>query len=228
LCFFSNSTWFCIATKIKMKVNEIFKSIQGETTFQGTPSLFIRTTGCNFRCNWCDTRYAYDDGTDYTVDEILKIVEKYQYKYVVITGGEPLTQKEVPLLVERLIRDGYTVLVETNGSLDISTLHPDSFKIVDIKCPGSGMSEKMCWQNIDYLTAQDEIKFIIADREDYLWAKSIIESYKLPDRCAVLLSPVFNKLDPKALAGWILADNLSVRLQLQIHKYIWGTDVRGV
>ena len=214
--------------EFKMKVNEIFKSIQGETTFQGAPSLFIRTTGCNLRCAWCDTRYAYDDGTDYTVEELLKIVENYQCNYVVITGGEPLTQTEVPLLVERLVKNGYTVLVETNGSLDISILHPDSFKIVDIKCPGSGMAEKMHWQNMDHLTAQDEIKFIIADREDYLWAKSIIESYKPPDRCTVLLSPAFNSLDPKALAGWILADNLSVRLQLQIHKYIWGTEVRGV
>lgn len=211
-----------------MKVNEIFRSIQGETTFQGVPSLFIRTTGCNLRCTWCDTKYAYDDGTDYTVEELLKIVEKYQCRYVVITGGEPLIQNEVPLLVERLIRAGYKVLIETNGSPDISILHPDSFKIVDIKCPGSGMSEQMQWQNIDHLTAQDEIKFIIADHEDYLWAKSIIESYKLSSRCTVLLSPVFNRLDPKALAGWILADNLSVRLQLQIHKYIWGTEVRGV
>lgn len=211
-----------------MKINEIFKSIQGETTFQGLPFIFIRTAGCNLRCNWCDTQYAYYDETDYTVEEILKIAEKYHCKYVVITGGEPLTQKETPVLVEQLIKRGYKVLLETSGSMDISGLHPDTFKIVDIKCPGSGMTEKMFWQNIGYLSAHDEVKFVVTDIEDYMWAKSVIKSYKLIDICTILISPAFGRLDPKVLAEWIIHDNLPVRLQLQIHKYIWGPDVRGV
>ncbi len=211
-----------------MKINEIFKSIQGETTFQGVPCLFIRTTGCNLRCKWCDTEYAYYEGTDHTVKEILKIVDKYSCKYVVITGGEPLIQKETPILAEHLIRSGYKVLVETGGNMDISVLHPDISKIVDIKCPSSGMTEKMLWQNLGYLSKQDEVKFVIADYEDYLWGKSIIETYKLTDLCTILISPAFGLLDPKVLAAWIINDNLPVRLQLQMHKYIWGPDVKGV
>lgn len=211
-----------------MKINEIFKSIQGETTFQGVPSLFIRTTGCNLRCKWCDTEYAYYEGADHTVEEILRIVDKYSCEYVVITGGEPLIQKETPILVEHLIRSGYKVLVETGGSMDISVLHPDTFKIVDIKCPSSGMTEKMFWQNIGYLSKRDEVKFVVADYEDYLWGRSIIETYKLSDICTILISPAFGLLDPKVLAAWIMNDNLPVRLQLQLHKYIWGPDVKGV
>jgi len=211
-----------------IKINEIFKSIQGETTFQGIPSLFIRTTGCNLRCKWCDTEYAYFEGKDLTVEEILEIVDKYRCEHVVITGGEPLIQKEVPILVERLIRKGYKVLVETGGSMDISVLHPDTFRIVDIKCPGSGMTEKMFWQNIDFLSKRDEVKFVIADYDDYLWGKSIIERYKLNLICTVLFSPAFGLLDPKDLASWIINDELPVRLQLQMHKYIWGPDVKGV
>lgn len=211
-----------------LKINEIFKSIQGETTFQGVPSLFIRTTGCNLRCKWCDTEYAYHEGTDHTVEEILKIVDKYSCKYVAITGGEPLIHKETPILAEHLIRSGYKVLVETGGSMDISVLHPDILKIVDIKCPSSGMTEKMFWQNLGHLSKQDEVKFVIADYEDYLWGKSIIETYKLSGMCTILLSPAFGLLDPKVLAAWIINDNLPVRLQLQMHKYIWGPDVKGV
>lgn len=211
-----------------MKINEIFKSIQGETTFQGIPSTFIRTTGCNLRCNWCDTKYSYYEGTDYTVDEILKIIEKKYCKYVVITGGEPLNQTDTPILVEQLINDDYKVLVETNGSQDISVLNSETFRIVDIKCPSSGMSDKMLWQNIGYLSSRDEVKFIIANYEDYVWAKSVIEAYKLIDTYKVLISPVFGHLDARKLAEWILNDNLSARLQLQLHKYIWDPDARGV
>ena len=211
-----------------MKINEIFKSIQGETTFQGLLSVFIRTSGCNLRCNWCDTTYAYYDGADYTVDEILKIVEKNQCKYVVITGGEPLQQIDTTILVGQLINNSYTVLVETNGSQDISGLHPEAIRIMDIKCPSSGMSDKMLWGNIDYLSPHDEVKFIIADYEDYVWTKSVIESYKLTSICTVLTSPVFGRLDLRVLSEWIIKDNLPVRLQLQLHKYIWGPNVRGV
>lgn len=211
-----------------MKINEIFKSIQGETTFQGLPSVFIRTTGCNLRCTWCDTKYAYDDGTDYSVEEVLTVVKKYRCKNVVITGGEPMMQEEATLLAKRLISSGYSVLVETNGSIDISGLPPEAVKILDIKCPGSGETDRMLWKNIDFLSSHDEVKFVVADYNDYLWARSVMDSYKIIDRCAVLLSPVFGLLDPKTLAGWIIADNLSARLQLQLHKYIWGPDVRGV
>lgn len=210
-----------------MKINEIFKSIQGETTFQGLPSVFIRTTGCNLRCSWCDTTYAYSEGEDYSVDDLLKIVGKFNCRYVVITGGEPLEQTETPELVKRLINNGYKVLVETNGSKDISILAPETFKIVDLKCPSSHMSEKMLWGNIQNLSPHDEVKFVIADYNDYVWAKSVIESYNLSQICTTLLSPAFGPLKPELMAEWIINDNLPVRMQLQIHKYIWGPDARG-
>lgn len=210
-----------------MKINEIFKSIQGETTFQGLPSVFIRTTGCNLRCSWCDTKYAYSEGGDYSIDELLKIVEKFNCQYAVITGGEPLGQKETPVLVEQLINNGYKVLVETNGSMDISVLNPEAFKIMDIKCPSSNMADKILWENIQHLSYHDEVKFIIADYDDYAWAKSVIESYSLSQICTILLSPAFGSLKPELMADWIINDNLSVRMQLQIHKYIWGPDARG-
>lgn len=210
-----------------MKINEIFKSIQGETTFQGLPSVFIRTTGCNLRCSWCDTKYAYSEGEDYSVDELLKIVEKFNCRYVVITGGEPLEQKETPELIKRLINNGYKVLVETNGSKDISIVDPETFKIVDFKCPSSNMSEKMLWGNVQNLSPHDEVKFVIADYNDYVWAKSVIESYNLSQICTTLLSPAFGSLKPELMAEWIINDNLPVRMQLQIHKYIWGPDARG-
>ena len=191
-----------------MKINEIFKGIQGETSFQGLPSVFIRTTGCNLRCRWCDTTYAYFEGTDYTIAEILKIVEKYACpelnrrtcKYIVITGGEPLMQEETPSLITQLIQNGYKVLVETNGSMDISRLHPEAIKILDIKCPDSGMTENICWQNIEALSPADEVKFVAANYDDYKWAKAIIEYYKLAETCTVIISTVFGRLDPKILA----------------------------
>lgn len=210
-----------------MEINEIFKSIQGETTFQGIPSVFIRTTGCNLRCSWCDTKYAYHDGKDYSLDNLLKIIEKFNCRYVVITGGEPLEQEEVPLLVTKLIKDGYNVLVETNGSKDISTLHPSTFRIVDFKCPGSCMTDRMLLENVKHLSSRDEVKFVIADYNDYVWAKSIIETHTLGQICTILLSPAFSQLKPEQMAEWIINDNLPVRMQLQIHKYIWGHDARG-
>lgn len=211
-----------------MKINEIFKSIQGETSYTGMPFLFIRAAGCNLRCRWCDTTYAYHEGSDYSIDEILTILGKYDCRNVVITGGEPLLQEETPLLAECLVHNGYRVLVETNGSIDISKLHPEVIKILDIKCPGSGMTENIVWNNLKTLSSTDEVKFIVADYDDYVWAKSVIESYKLPVICTVLIAPVFSRLDPKQIAEWITNDNLNVRLQLQLHKYIWGPDVRGV
>ena len=211
-----------------MRINEIFKSIQGETSYAGTPFLFVRTTGCNLRCSWCDTTYAYDEGEDFSIDEIIRTLGKYDCRNVAITGGEPLLQEETPLLAEYLINNGYKVFVETNGSVDISGLHPEIIKILDIKCPGSGMTEHIVWDNLNVLSSIDEIKFIVSDYNDYVWAKSVIASHKLPDICTVLIAPVFNRLDPKQIAEWIINDNLDVRLQLQLHKYIWGPDVRGV
>ncbi len=211
-----------------MKINEIFKGIQGETSYAGIPFLFIRTSGCNLRCRWCDTQYAYDEGDDYSVEEVLKILGKYDCRNVVITGGEPLLQEDTPLLVEYLVNNGYRVLVETNGSVDVSSLHPDAVKVLDIKCPGSGMTENMQWDNLRALSSIDEIKFIVADYNDYVWAKSVIRNYNLSAVCTVLIAPVFNRLEPRQVAEWIINDNLDVRLQLQLHKYIWGPDVRGV
>ncbi|MCC6543350.1 MAG: radical SAM protein [Nitrospirae bacterium] len=211
-----------------MKVCEIFKSIQGETSYAGIQVLFVRTTGCNLRCRWCDTTYAYNEGEDYSIDEIVRILDKYDCRNVVITGGEPLLQEEAPLLAENLVKNGYKVFVETNGSMDVSQLHPDVIKILDIKCPGSGMADNIMWDNLNFISSNDEIKFIVADNNDYVWAKSVIDSCRLTDICNVLISPVFSSLDPKQLAAWIINDNLGVRLQLQLHKYIWGPDVRGV
>ncbi len=211
-----------------MKVNEIFKSIQGETSYAGTPFVFVRTSGCNLRCKWCDTTYAYDKGEEYTVDEIIRILDKYDCRRIVITGGEPLLQKDTFILAECLINNGYTVLVETNGSINVSELHSEVIKILDIKCPGSSMTEHIFWDNLKALSSTDEIKFIVADYNDYVWSRSVIESYRLTDICKVLISPVLNLLDPKQAAEWIINDNLNVRLQLQLHKYIWGPDVRGV
>ena len=211
-----------------MRVYEIFKSIQGETSYAGTPFIFIRTTGCNLRCRWCDTTYAYDEGEDYSIDEIVRILGKYDCRNVVITGGEPLLQEDTPLLAEYLVKNGYNVFVETNGSINVSGLHPDVIKILDIKCPGSGMAENIEWDNLKVLSSRDEVKFIVADYNDYVWAKSVIESYHLTDVSSVLIAPVFSSLEPKQLAEWIINDSLNVRLQLQLHKYIWGPDARGV
>lgn len=215
-------------TNACMKIYEIFKSIQGETSYAGIAFLFIRTSGCNLRCEWCDTTYAYDEGEEYSIDEIIKLAEKYDCRNVLITGGEPLLQGETPLLAESLVKKGYRVLVETNGSIDISGLHPEVIKILDIKCPGSGMTGNILWDNLKSLSPADEVKFIVSDYNDYAWAKAVIESHNLPDICTVLIAPVFSRLDPKKLAEWIINDNLNVRLQLQLHKYIWGADARGV
>ena len=208
-----------------MKVNEIFKSIQGESSFQGLPCVFVRLTGCNLRCSWCDTTYAYEEGEEMSVDEIIKKVEGYHTPLVEITGGEPLLQEEVYPLTKRLLDLGYKVLIETNGSLDIGRLDKRVIKILDIKCPGSGESDKMRWENLDRLSPKDEVKFVLSNREDYQWAKGVIERYGLADRVTILLSVVYGRLDPKDLAQWILEDNLNVRLQLQLQKYIWGASV---
>ncbi len=206
-----------------MKVNEIFKSIQGESTFQGLPCAFIRLTGCNLRCSYCDTKYAYEKGNEMKVDEIVQEVNKYDCKLIEITGGEPLLQPEVYDLSHKLLSLGYKILIDTNGSLPINRIDSQIIRIIDIKCPGSGMSDKVCWANLDNIRPKDEIKFVLSDKKDYEWAKNIIKSYKLVGaycNTPLLFTPVWNKIKPKQLAEWILKDNLKVKLQVQLHKYI--------
>ena len=211
-----------------MKINETFVSIQGESTNVGRPCLFIRTTGCNLRCTYCDTEYAFYGGRDMSVEELLEIVKKSGVKLVEITGGEPLLQEELPELVDTLLELKYEVLVETSGSINIDKVDPRAVRVMDLKCPSSGMESKNDYSNIQRLTNKDEVKFVIGDREDYDWTLEIIQQYDLDKKVAVLLSPVFDVLEPVTLAEWILHDKKNVRLQLQMHKYIWGPEVIGV
>jgi 7-carboxy-7-deazaguanine synthase len=211
-----------------MKVCELFTSIQGESSYAGLPCTFIRLTGCNLRCTYCDTTYAYAGGSERSAEEIMGIVRDSGVKLVEITGGEPLLQEEVYPLVERLLDSGYTVLVETNGSVSIRKIDRRAVLILDIKTPGSGMSGEMDFSNIAHLKQSDEIKFVLTGRSDYEWAKEIMSKYALEKRCHVLLSPVVGNLSPEQLAGWILEDRLDVRLNLQLHAYIFGRGRKGV
>ena len=212
-----------------LTVNEIFHSIQGESTFAGEPCVFVRLTACDLRCSWCDTPYAFTEGRKMSLDEIVDQVDRYDCPLVEITGGEPLLQREVYPLMDRLLASGRTVMVETGGHLSIGEVPAPVIKIVDVKCPGSGESHRMHWDNLDLLAAHDEVKFVIKDRGDYEFARDIVVRHRLTGRiAAVLFSPVHGVLDPRELAGWILEDKLEVRLQLQVHKFIWGADVRGV
>ncbi|GBL39890.1 MAG: 7-carboxy-7-deazaguanine synthase QueE [Nitrospiraceae bacterium] len=211
-----------------MRVTEIFHSIQGESSYAGQPCVFVRLTGCPLRCTWCDTDYAFYGGHDCSIDEVLAKVQTYGCRLVEVTGGEPLAQTESLPLMARLCDADYTVLLETSGSIEIAPVDPRVHIILDVKCPGSGMTERMHWPNLAGLTAKDEAKFVLADRADYDWAKEILARHHLADRCSVLFSPVFGSLDLRQLAEWILADRLPVRFQLQMHKYIWAPDMRGV
>ena len=204
-----------------LKVNEIFYSIQGESTFAGLPFVFIRLTGCNLRCNYCDTTYAYHKGVELSVEEIEDQVYQYDCKFILITGGEPLLQKETAELAQSFIKKGMQVLVETNGTQNIDLLSPPVIRIMDIKCPGSYESEKMDWKNLDRLKPKDEVKFVISTYEDFKWAVSVISKYKLLNKATILFSPAFNTLEPKELAQWLLDIKLPIRLQIQQHKYIW-------
>ena len=211
-----------------MKINEIFTSIQGETSFVGLPFTFVRLTGCNLRCSYCDTQYAYEEGTEYSLDAVVAEVNKRAVSRIVITGGEPLLQDETYILCSRLLDAGVTVLLETNGSILIKDVDQRVHRILDLKCPGSGMDKCMNFQNVDYLTVRDEIKFVISDRKDFEWALEILKQHELPGRAHVLFSPVSDRLHPQELAEWILQEKLNVRLQLQIHRYIWPDTLRGV
>ncbi len=213
-----------------MIVNEIFYSIQGESSFAGQPCVFVRLTGCNLRCSYCDTRHAYDEGREYSVDRILEIVQSYRCPLVEITGGEPLLQEETPVLVDKLLAKNFRVLMETNGSMDIQRVSDGCIRIVDIKCPSSGEQTKNDFENLDRLSGRDELKFVIAHRADFDFASDLVWSRKRnrPGPGRIHFSPVFGKIPPATLAGWILEDHLDVRLQLQIHKYIWDPGNRGV
>jgi len=213
-----------------VRITEIFHSIQGESSHAGRPCVFVRTTGCNLRCVWCDTAYSFHGGRDMAVDEIVAEIRRLgpDCRLVELTGGEPLLQKDVGALADALLTAGYTVLCETSGSVPVDRVPRDVVKIVDFKCPGSGEVEANDWTNLDRLDpARDELKFVIADREDYEWAKCQVERREL-DRFVVHFSPEFEGMDPRCLAEWILADGLAVRLQLQLHKFVWDPAMRGV
>ena len=212
-----------------LTVNEIFHSIQGESTHAGRPCVFVRLTACDLRCTWCDTPYAFTEGRKMSVDDVVARVREYHCDVVEITGGEPLLQKEVYPLMERLLHDGRTVMLETGGHLSAEQVPAGVVRVIDVKCPGSGEAGKMHWPNLERLRSTDEIKFVLKDRGDYDYARGVVEKHDLVARCAaVLFSPVHGVLDPKQLAEWILADRLAVRLQLQAHKYIWDPQTRGV
>jgi 7-carboxy-7-deazaguanine synthase len=218
-----------LADPALLLVNEIFLSIQGESTRAGLPCAFVRLTGCNLRCNWCDTDYAFDEGRKMTVAQVVEQVEAFRCPLVEITGGEPLLQERVYPLIGSLLERGHTVMIETSGASDVSRLDPRVIKIMDLKCPGSGESEKNLWSNLEHLTARDEIKFVIGDRADYEWAREVVATRALAARVhAVLFSCVFGRLEPARLAAWMLHDGVPARLQLQIHKYIWPPDARAV
>jgi 7-carboxy-7-deazaguanine synthase len=213
-----------------MVVTEIFKSIQGESTFAGLPCVFVRLTGCNLRCHWCDTAYAFYGGEQMTPEAVFDRVEKFGGKLVEFTGGEPLLQeREVVPLCSRLIEAGYRVLIETSGERFIGKLPPAVVKVLDVKCPGSGEADKFCFENLPALEPKDQIKFVILDERDYLYAREFFDQHRLRERVnEVIFSPVFGQLQPRQLAEWILRDGLEVRLGLQLHKFIWDPEMRGV
>jgi len=212
-----------------LKVNEIYYSVQGESTAAGLPCVFIRLTYCNLRCTYCDTEYAFYDGKDMAVPAIIDEVKKYDCNLVEITGGEPLVQMNECLdLMKRLCEDRFEVLIETGGSITIKDIDQRVKVIMDLKCPTSGMEKKNLYENIDYLKPTDELKFVIGRREDYDWTKEIISKYSLDKKCEILFSVVFGKLEPVQLVNWILEDKLNVRFQLQMHKFIWHPETKGV
>lgn len=212
-----------------LRLTETFCSIQGETSLTGLPTTFIRLASCNLRCSWCDTPYSFGKGDATPLEEILEIVENNGAPYVCVTGGEPLLQKEVYPLMSALCESGYTVSLETGGSLSTENVDPRVITILDIKCPGSGMSQKNAWENLNRLRPQDEVKFVILDESDYIWAKDVCRKYSLFERNKEpLFSPVHGQLNPQILVGWTLNDRLPVRVNLQVHKWVWDPKTKGV
>ncbi|HSJ30980.1 MAG TPA: radical SAM protein [Longimicrobiales bacterium] len=217
-----------------LRITEIFHSVQGESTWAGLPCTFVRLTGCPLRCTWCDTEYAFHGGEKMSLDAIVARVEEIGTRVVEITGGEPLIHRNAFVLTTRLLDLGFTVLVETSGAIDVAPLDARAHKIMDLKCPDSGESARNLWSNLDHLTGRDEIKFVIASRGDYEWARDVIRERRLDVKVntgelrALLMSPVWEKMDFQQLADWILQDRLPVRYQIQLHKIIWGANVPGV
>ena len=211
-----------------LQITEIFKSVQGESSFTGLPCVFVRLTGCNLRCQYCDTEYAFYGGKGMTIDETIKVIKEFGLRLVEITGGEPLLQTESLDLMKRLLSLDYKVMLETGGSISIQDVPKEVIKIVDLKCPSSGEMGKNDLKNLFRLAGHDEVKFVIGNREDYEWSRGILEEYKLQDKANILFSPIFDVLSLRLLAEWILEDNLSVRLQTQLHKHIWDKHATGV
>ena len=212
-----------------LQINEIFYSVQGESTHAGRACVFVRLTGCNLRCKWCDTEYAFYEGRRMALEEILDAVRAYQCDLVEITGGEPLLQEGVYPLMDAMLARGMTVMLETSGASDVSRVDPRVIEIMDLKCPLSGESSRNLWSNLKHLTLSDEVKFVIAGREDYEWTRGVIAEHMLAARVgAILLSPAFGLIEPRMLTEWMLEDRLPARIQLQMHKHIWPPDTRGV
>jgi 7-carboxy-7-deazaguanine synthase len=217
-----------------LRITEIFHSVQGESTWAGLPCTFVRLTGCPLRCVWCDTGYAFHGGERMTLDDILERVRAFGTPLVEVTGGEPLAHANAFVLVERLLDEGCTVLVETSGAFDVGPLDPRAHKTMDLKCPGSGESHRNLWSNLDHLGPGDEVKFVVKDEADWRWAESTIRERRLEERVrsgalrALLVSPVWGEIDLEALAAWVLASGLPVRFQVQLHKLIWGAERTGV
>ena len=212
-----------------MVITEIFKSIQGESTYAGLPCLFVRLTGCNLRCHWCDTAYAFHGGQEMSVEEVLARLQQLGGNLVELTGGEPLLQREIYPLTDQLLAQGFRVLIETSGERSIAQLPHQVVKVIDVKCPGSGEEGKFCFDNLALLELKDQIKFVILNENDYCYARDFLVRHDLHRYVdEVIFSPVFNQLSPRSLAEWILRDDLGVRLGLQVHKFIWGPEARGV
>jgi len=213
---------------MSLKINEIYYSVQGESTHSGCPCIFIRLTYCNLRCSYCDTEYAFYDGKNMEITDIMSEIKRWDCNLVEVTGGEPLFQDECIDLLNELVNNNYKVMLETGGSLSISDVPRKVVKIVDFKCPSSGMVKKNLWSIVDDLQANDEVKFVIGNREDFDWAKDRITEYSLDKICTLLFSPTFGEIDPQQIVEWILAENLPVRMQLQMHKIIWSPEEKGV
>ena len=211
-----------------LKINEIYYSVQGESTHAGRPCIFIRLTFCNLRCTDCDTEYAFYEGKDMDIGDIMSEIQQWDCNLVEVTGGEPLFQEECIDLLNELVISKYEVMLETGGSLSISDVPNEVIKIVDFKCPSSGMEKKNLWSIVDDLQPHDEVKFVIGNREDFDWAKNRIEEYSLDKICTLLFSPTFGEIDPQQIVEWILAENLPVRIQMQMHKMIWSPEEKGV
>ena len=205
-----------------LRITEIFHSLQGETSRIGLPTVFVRLTGCPLRCGYCDTAYAFHGGTTFTLDKILAEVGRHDTRYVTVTGGEPLAQKNCLPLLSALAERGYSVSLETSGALDVSNVDPRVSRIVDIKTPGSGEVARNRWENLEYLNARDELKLVLCGEQDYLWARELLTERRLDRICPVLFSPAYGELDAASLAEWILRDRLPVRMQIQLHKILWG------